>query len=154
MPRAQQAAFPGSLPTPHLCLRWSCWSSRKRTTGDHQENTEVMGRAAPSPVTAPPWRLHWKDTLRTRSLTQGSSALKLLRGRACIFPCGLEKAIQCVDKREYSIVYLNTCVLSAMLGRRSSRSHQMLSYSTRIFERAESWEMSSETLEQRTVVKE
>lgn len=29
-----------------------------------------------------------------------------------------------------------------------------MKYSTRIFERAESWEMSSETLEQRTVVKE
>ena len=85
------------------------------------------GEGYAKPATAPPWKLHWKDTSRTRSLTHESSALKLVREKACILPCGLEKAIQCVDKREHSIVYLNTCMLSAMLGRRSSRSHQMLS---------------------------
>uniref|UniRef100_A0A4W2CKT4 Uncharacterized protein n=1 Tax=Bos indicus x Bos taurus TaxID=30522 RepID=A0A4W2CKT4_BOBOX len=58
---------------------------------------------------------------------QDEGMLEFIKEKACILPCGLEKAIQCVDKREHSIVYLNTCMLSAMLGRRSSRSHQMLS---------------------------
>ncbi|XP_007935248.1 peptidyl-prolyl cis-trans isomerase FKBP4 [Orycteropus afer afer] len=75
-------------------------------------------------------------------------------------PCGLEKAIQRMEKGEHSIVYLKPSYAFGNVGKEKFQipPHAELKYEIHLknFEKAkESWEMSSgEKLEQSTIVKE
>lgn len=81
-------------------------------------------KAMRSPMRALSWRLHWKGTTRT-SFDQRELRFEIGEGENLDLPYGLERAIQRMEKGEHSIVYLKPSYALAVLGRKSSKSHQM-----------------------------
>lgn len=62
-----------------------------------------------------------------RLFDQRELCFEVGEGESLDLPCGLEEAIQRMEKGEHSIVYLKPSYALAVLGRKGSRSHHMLS---------------------------
>ncbi|KAB1254214.1 Peptidyl-prolyl cis-trans isomerase FKBP4 [Camelus dromedarius] len=117
------------------------------------------------PAAARPWRMmevsvalegYYKDQMFDRR----ELCFEIGEGETVDLPCGLEKAIQRMEKGEHSIVYLKPSHAFGSVGKEKFQipPNAELKYEVHLksFEKAkESWEMSSEEkLEQSAIVKE
>lgn len=97
---------------------------------------------------------------KDRLFDQRELCFEVGEGESLDLPCGLEEAIQRMEKGEHSIVYLKPSYAFGSVGKERFQipPHAELRYEVRLksFEKAkESWEMSSaEKLEQSNIVKE